>query len=138
MKLRALLSGLLAFGLLTSRSLAAAPTAPNENCGVMVLSSKAAVMYSSIKLPSPHWENISLEEALVLLNRILIDTTMRSPSEVARASSLNLDQKKVRVTVAEDGDISLLEVLAIIAETNSLKITASDREIVLRPATQGK
>ncbi|WP_038164448.1 hypothetical protein [Verrucomicrobium sp. BvORR106] len=138
MKPRVLPSGLLAFGLITSHLLAAAPTAPNENCGVMVLSSKAAVMYSSIKLPSPHWENISLEEALVLLNRILVDTTMRSPSEVARASSLNLDQKKVRVTVAEDGDISLLEVLAIIAETNSLKITASDREIVFRPATQGK
>lgn len=130
--------GLALIHLLAVQLSAAAPTAPNENCGVMVLSSKAAVMYSSIKLPSPHWENISLEEALVLLNRILVDTTMRSPSEVARASSLNLDQKKVRVTVAEDGDISLLEVLAIIAETNSLKITASDREIVFRPATQGK
>lgn len=138
MKQRVIIVGLTFFHLLAVQLLAAAPTVPNENCGVMVLSSKAALMYSTIKLPSPHWDNVTLEEALALLNRILMDTTMRSPSEVTRASSLNLDQKKVRVTVAGDGDICLLEVLAIIAETNSLKITASDREIVLKPATLGK
>lgn len=123
-------------GLLTSRLWAADTPAPNEHCGVMVLNSKAALMYANIKLPSPHWQNLTLEEALTLLNRILDDTTRRSPSEVTRASSLNLDQKKVRVTVTEDGDITLIELLAIIAETSSLKITASDREIVFKPATQ--
>jgi len=133
-----LLTSLIFIHVISADVVAADAAGLNEDCGVMILSSKAALMYTNIKLPNPHWNNVSLEEALTLLNRVLLDTTLRSPSEVAKASSRNVDEKKVRVTVKEEGDVSLIEVLAIIAETCSLKIVASDREIVFRPAGDRK
>ena len=79
MKPRALTLALMTLCLIATPSQAADSAVLNEDCGVMVLNSRAALMYANIKLPSPHWKNITLEEALVLLNRILEDTTRKSP-----------------------------------------------------------